>query len=66
MAFVILIGASGSGKTAIAHTIASRYSREVQVYHFDHIVVPPAQQMIAEYGQAKRGSAPRRLSRSPN
>jgi hypothetical protein len=26
------------------------YSREVQVYHFDHIGVPPAQQMIAEYG----------------
>jgi shikimate kinase len=53
MAFVILIGASGSGKTAIAHAIASHYSREIQVYHFDHIGVPPAQQMIAEYGSGE-------------
>lgn len=53
MAFVILIGASGSGKTAIAHTIASHYSREVQIFHFDHIGVPSAQQMIAEYGSGE-------------
>jgi adenylate kinase family enzyme len=53
MAFVILIGASGSGKTAIARTIASHYYREVQVYHFDHIGVPSAQQMIAEYGSGE-------------
>jgi shikimate kinase len=53
MAFVILIGASGSGKTAIACTIASLYSRDVQVFHFDHIGVPSAQQMIAEYGSGE-------------
>jgi shikimate kinase len=53
MAFVILIGASGSGKTAIARTIASHYSRDVQVFHFDHIGVPSAQQMIAEYGSGE-------------
>lgn len=53
MAFVILIGASGSGKTTIARAIASRYSGEVQVFHFDHIGVPSAQQMTAEYGSGE-------------
>src|SRR5215471_7493647 len=53
MAFVILIGASGSGKTTIARTIASHYSDEVQVFHFGHIGVPSAQQMIAEYGSGE-------------
>ena len=53
MAFVILIGASGSGKTAIASTITSHYSRDVRVFHFDHIGVPSAQQMIAEYGSGE-------------
>jgi adenylate kinase family enzyme len=52
MAFVILIGTSGSGKTAIAGTIASHF-RDAQVYHFDHIGVPSTQQMLAEYGSGE-------------
>lgn len=53
MAFVILIGASGSGKTSIARAVASQCSDGVQVFHFDHIGVPSAGQMIAEYGSGE-------------
>jgi adenylate kinase family enzyme len=50
MRFVVLIGASGSGKTTIARRIAQRYADDVDVFHFDGIGVPSAGQMIAEYG----------------
>jgi hypothetical protein len=50
MGFVVLTGASGSGKTAIAEAIASRYAGHVDVYHFDRVGVPPLEQMIANYG----------------
>ena len=53
MAFVVLTGASGSGKTAIAGAIAARYGEQVEVYHFDSIGVPPPDEMILKYGSGE-------------
>jgi shikimate kinase len=53
MGFIILTGASGSGKTAIAEAIASRYSENVDVYHFDRVGVPSPKEMIANYGSTE-------------
>ena len=53
MAFVILIGASGSGKTTIARAIEQRYAGEVEVFYFDRIGVPSEERMIAEYGSGE-------------
>src|SRR5271163_2602488 len=53
MGFVVLTGASGSGKTSIAKAIASRYREHVDVYHFDRIGVPSVEQMIANYGSGE-------------
>lgn len=53
MALVVLSGASGSGKTAIAAAIAHRYPSQVDVFHFDSIGVPPPERMIAEYGSGE-------------
>src|SRR4051812_42154809 len=50
MTVVILLGASGAGKTTIAETIASRHADTVEVFHFDRIGVPPLAEMIADYG----------------
>jgi adenylate kinase family enzyme len=53
MQFVVLIGASGSGKTTIARAIAQRYADVVDVFHFDGVGVPSAKQMIAEFGSGE-------------
>jgi hypothetical protein len=53
MGLVVLTGASGSGKTAIAEAIASRYAGDVDVYHFDRAGVPPVEEMIAKYGSGE-------------
>jgi len=53
MQFVILIGASGSGKTTIARTIEQRHADEVEVFYFDRIGVPSAKRMIREYGSGE-------------
>jgi len=53
MQLVVLIGASGSGKTTIARAIEERYSDEIEVLYFDRIGVPPPERMIAEYGSGE-------------
>jgi thymidylate kinase len=51
--FVVLIGASGSGKTTIARAIEERYRGDVQVFYFDRIGVPSVDRMVAEYGSGE-------------
>jgi hypothetical protein len=51
--FVVLIGASGSGKTTVARAIAQRHAGDVEVFHFDHIGVPSADRRIAEFGSGE-------------
>jgi adenylate kinase family enzyme len=53
MPIVVLTGASGSGKTAIADAIGSRYAAAVEVYHFDQSGIPPVEQMVREHGSAE-------------
>ena len=53
MQFVVLIGASGSGKTTIARAIEQRYADEIEVFYFDRIGVPSAKRMITEYGSGE-------------
>jgi shikimate kinase len=53
MPLVILIGASGSGKTTIARAIQERYAESVDVFFFDRIGVPSIEQMIARYGSGE-------------
>lgn len=50
MPLVILIGASGSGKTTVARAIAERSGGEVDVFHFDGVGVPAVEEMMAECG----------------
>jgi len=50
MKLVVLIGASGSGKTTIADAIAAQRRQNLDVFYFDRIGVPPIEQMIADYG----------------
>ena len=52
MTIVVLLGASGSGKTTIADAIACQHRRDLDVFHFDRIGVPAVEQMIADYGSA--------------
>src|SRR5690349_10646978 len=53
MALVILIGASGAGKTAIAEAFAARYPGAVDILCFDRIGVPPRARMVAEFGSGE-------------
>jgi energy-coupling factor transporter ATP-binding protein EcfA2 len=53
MPLVILIGASGSGKTTVARAIEHRYADDVEVFYFDRIGVPSIEEMIAEYGSGE-------------
>src|SRR3569832_621337 len=47
---VVLIGASGSGKTTIARAVASRCGAAAAVFHFDSIGVPPVEEMVRQHG----------------
>jgi shikimate kinase len=51
--FVVLIGASGSGKTTIARAIERDHGAEVRVFYFDQIGVPSVDRMIAECGSSE-------------
>ncbi len=53
MQFVVLIGASGSGKTTIARAIAQLHADNVEVFYFDRIGIPSEEQMIAECGSGE-------------
>jgi hypothetical protein len=48
--FVVLTGASGSGKTMIAHCVQPHHSATHDVVFFDSAGVPPTDQMVSEYG----------------
>ncbi|AYG58849.1 AAA family ATPase [Rhizobium jaguaris] len=50
MSLIILTGASGSGKTAIAEAIARDPARTLAVFHFDSIGVPSLGAMIRDHG----------------
>ncbi|MDL2403797.1 hypothetical protein [Rhizobium mayense] len=50
MGLIVLTGASGSGKTAIAEAIAESYPDDFAVYRFDSIGVPPVDRMIRDHG----------------
>ncbi|WEX77150.1 AAA family ATPase [Sinorhizobium numidicum] len=53
MPLIILIGASGSGKTTIARAIEDRFAESVDVFFFGRIGVPSAEQMVAECGSGE-------------
>lgn len=53
MPAIILIGASGSGKTTIARAIAERFGDDVTVLFFDGIGVPSAEDTVREFGSGE-------------
>jgi hypothetical protein len=53
VAFVVLTGASGSGKTTIARAIAACCGAAAKVFFFDSIGVPPVEEMILQYGSGE-------------
>jgi adenylate kinase family enzyme len=53
MTMVILIGASGAGKTTIAREIESRYCDAIDVFYFDSIGVPSVEEMAAKHGSGE-------------
>jgi hypothetical protein len=53
MTLVILTGASGSGKTAIAEAIRAKAAGQVDVFRFDSTGVPGADEMIARWGSGE-------------
>jgi energy-coupling factor transporter ATP-binding protein EcfA2 len=55
MRLVVLTGASGSGKTAIAQAIASERPPVAEVLHFDSIGVPTAEERMEGWGSFEGG-----------
>ena len=53
MRLVILTGASGSGKTAIADAIKVGWPALANVLHFDSIGVPSSDDMVARWGSGE-------------
>lgn len=53
MPLVILTGASGSGKTAIAEAIERRRPGWADVFHFDRIGVPSSEAMVSGWGSGE-------------
>ncbi len=54
MTFVILTGASGSGKTTIAREFSNRYSSIAEVCFFDSIGVPTPDEMVRKFGSGEQ------------
>jgi ABC-type uncharacterized transport system ATPase subunit len=50
---VVLVGASGGGKTTIAKAIENPRPKVANVFFFDHIGVPTPEAMIAEWGSGE-------------
>jgi hypothetical protein len=50
---VVLVGASGAGKTTIANAIANQRPKVADVFFFDRIGVPNPEAMIAEWGSGE-------------
>lgn len=61
MHFVILTGASGSGKTAIANKIRQNIGSAVDVFHFDSIEVPSIEKMVEGWGSVEEWQRTRTL-----
>jgi hypothetical protein len=53
MRLVVLTGASGSGKTAIADAIRTGWPALADVLHFDRIGVPSPEAMAADWGSGE-------------
>jgi len=53
-AILLVIGASGAGKTAAVHALEQQQLPGVGCYHFDSIGVPAAQVMEQEWGGGER------------
>jgi dephospho-CoA kinase len=53
MSLVILTGASGSGKTTVAREFSKRCPLLADVFFFDSIGVPSADEMIRQFGSAE-------------
>ncbi|HTJ57748.1 MAG TPA: hypothetical protein VL418_09330 [Devosiaceae bacterium] len=49
MTLVVLIGASGSGKTSIARAIADSHAEQASVQHFGSICVPEPEEMPPDW-----------------
>jgi dephospho-CoA kinase len=61
MHLVILTGASGSGKTAIANKIRQNIGSAVDVFHFDSIEVPSIEKMVEGWGSVEEWQRTRTL-----
>jgi energy-coupling factor transporter ATP-binding protein EcfA2 len=58
---VVLIGASGAGKTTIARAVAGRRDVAAKVFHFDSIGIPPVEDMVRECGSGEAWQRARTL-----
>jgi RNase adaptor protein for sRNA GlmZ degradation len=53
MRLIVLTGASGSGKTAIADAIETRRPGLADVFRFDRIGVPSSEEMVKDWGSGE-------------
>jgi hypothetical protein len=53
MSLLVLVGASGSGKTTIARAIAARPDVAAKVFHFDSVGVPSLEEMARLHGSGE-------------
>lgn len=53
MSLVVLLGASGSGKSTIARAIEAHRCPLVKVFYFDSVGVPTEREMMEQYGSGE-------------